>query len=51
MHIIVLFLYYQNAEMSFNFGATAFKYPPPKGFTALADAPKNCIKESAIVGE
>lgn len=40
----------KNAEMSFNFGATSFKYPPPKGFTALAEAPKNCIKESAIVG-
>ena len=40
----------QNAEMSFNFGATPFKYPPPKDFTALAKAPKDCVSESKIAG-
>lgn len=40
----------KNAEMNFNFGTTPFKFPPPKDFTALAKAPKDCVQESRIAG-
>ena len=38
----------KNAEMSFNFGAQPFKYPPPQGYTAIASAPKDRIKQNPI---
>ncbi|XP_014220033.1 ATP-dependent RNA helicase Ddx1 [Copidosoma floridanum] len=34
----------KKAEMSFNFGAQPFKYPPPAGYVAVSAAPKDCIK-------
>ncbi|KAL5021790.1 hypothetical protein ScPMuIL_000945 [Solemya velum] len=40
----------KNAEISFNFGGTAFKYPPQNGYSGLATAPKEVIVESRIVG-
>lgn len=38
--------------MSFNFGATDFKHPPnPKGgYTAVCEAPKDCIAQSGVKG-
>ncbi|WAR11422.1 DDX1-like protein, partial [Mya arenaria] len=38
----------KNAEMSFNFGTTPFKFNPPQGFTALFKAPKDSTVESKI---
>ncbi|CAD0204426.1 unnamed protein product [Chrysodeixis includens] len=38
----------KNAEMSFNFGKTPFKYPPPEGYVAMADAPKDCMKTNVV---
>lgn len=38
----------KNAEMSFNFGKTPFKYPPPEGYTAIASAPKDCMKQNLV---
>ena len=38
----------KNAEMSFNFGAQPFKYPPPNDYIAVASAPKEVIKENPI---
>lgn len=40
----------KNAEMNFNFGATSFKFPPPKDFIAVSKAPKDSVSESKIVG-
>lgn len=34
----------KNAEMSFNFGAQPFKFPPPAGYVAVSAAPKEQIK-------
>lgn len=36
--------------MSFNFGKTAFKFPPPKDFIALHKASGEDVKDSKIVG-
>lgn len=36
----------KNAEMSFNFGAQPFKYPPPNDYIPLASAPKECVREN-----
>lgn len=43
---------FQNAEMSFNFGAQPFKYPPQTGFVGICEAPKNFVKqnETGVVG-
>ncbi|XP_033312984.1 ATP-dependent RNA helicase Ddx1 [Bombus bifarius] len=38
----------KNAEMSFNFGAQPFKYPPPNDYIAVASAPKEVINENPI---
>lgn len=38
----------KNAEMSFNFGAQPFKYPPPPGFVAVSAAPKEYIKINPV---
>lgn len=38
----------KNAEMSFNFGAQPFKYPPPNDYIAVASAPKEVTKENPI---
>lgn len=38
----------KNAEMSFNFGATPFKYPPPNGYIAISQAPKENVKQNVI---
>ena len=38
----------KNAEMSFNFGAQPFKYPPPEGYIAVSAAPKDQIKPNPI---
>lgn len=38
----------KNAEMSFNFGAQPFKYPPPNDYTAVASAPKEVINENPV---
>ncbi|ROT74451.1 putative ATP-dependent RNA helicase Ddx1 [Penaeus vannamei] len=40
----------KNAEMSFNFGATEFKYPPKGGFMAICQAPKDCTVTSGVRG-
>ncbi|XP_065201500.1 ATP-dependent RNA helicase Ddx1 [Planococcus citri] len=39
----------KNAEMSFNFGAQPFKHDPVKGYIAVCQAPKNCVKNSEAV--
>ena len=44
-----LSFWFQNAEMSFNFGKTDFKYPP-QGFTSLSRADKDSVSESRIMG-
>ncbi|XP_052229582.1 ATP-dependent RNA helicase DDX1-like isoform X2 [Dreissena polymorpha] len=36
----------KNAEMTFNFGGTPFKYPPPQGFISLTGASKESTVES-----
>jgi len=36
--------------MGFNFGNTAFKFPPPKDFTALFKASKDSTTESKLSG-
>lgn len=36
--------------MSFNFGATEFKYPPKGGFMAICQAPKDCTVTSGVRG-
>nr|CAD7448799.1 unnamed protein product [Timema bartmani] len=38
----------KNAEMSFNFGAQPFKYPPGEGYIALCEAPKDAVKQSEV---
>ncbi|XP_075984261.1 ATP-dependent RNA helicase Ddx1 [Anticarsia gemmatalis] len=38
----------KNAEMSFNFGATPFKYPPSGEYIALNQAPKECVKLNMV---
>ncbi|KAH9641467.1 hypothetical protein HF086_006083 [Spodoptera exigua] len=38
----------KNAEMSFNFGKTPFKYPPPAEYVAIASAPKDCMKVNPV---
>ncbi|XP_076629609.1 ATP-dependent RNA helicase Ddx1 [Colletes latitarsis] len=38
----------KNAEMSFNFGAQPFKYPPPSDYKGLASAPKELVKENPV---
>ncbi|XP_047999497.1 ATP-dependent RNA helicase Ddx1 [Leguminivora glycinivorella] len=38
----------KNAEMSFNFGATPFKYQPPAGYVAVNQAPKECVKNNVV---
>lgn len=38
----------KNAEMSFNFGAQPFKYPPPNDYIAVASASKEAIRENSI---
>ncbi|CAL7934575.1 unnamed protein product [Xylocopa violacea] len=38
----------KNAEMSFNFGAQPFKYPPPNDYIALASAPKEAVRENPV---
>ncbi|XP_017877954.1 ATP-dependent RNA helicase Ddx1 [Ceratina calcarata] len=38
----------KNAEMSFNFGAQPFKYPPPSDYVAVASAPKEVVRENPI---
>lgn len=43
--------WFQNAEMTFNFGAQPFKHAPPAGFTAVTQAPKNNVKHSEETGE
>lgn len=40
----------KNAEMSFNFGATAFQHPPKSGFVALCQANKECTVISGVKG-
>ncbi|XP_047483483.1 ATP-dependent RNA helicase Ddx1-like isoform X1 [Penaeus chinensis] len=40
----------KNAEMSFNFGATEFKFPPKGGFMAICQAPKDCTVTSGVRG-
>lgn len=34
--------------MSFNFGAQPFKHTPTKGYIAVCQAPKNCVKNSEV---
>lgn len=38
----------KNAEMSFNFGAQPFKYPPPNDCIAVASAPKEAVRENPV---
>ncbi|XP_058801353.1 ATP-dependent RNA helicase Ddx1 isoform X2 [Phymastichus coffea] len=38
----------KNAEMSFNFGAQPFKYPPPTGYIAVSAASKEQIKVNPV---
>ncbi|KAJ2942815.1 hypothetical protein O0L34_g15002 [Tuta absoluta] len=38
----------KNAEMSFNFGTTPFKYGPPKDYMSLCQAPKDCVKLNVV---
>lgn len=40
----------KNAEMSFNFGATPFKYPPAKDYIAVCNAPKQNTRNSESAG-
>nr|CAB3236898.1 ATP-dependent RNA helicase DDX1-like [Phallusia mammillata] len=40
----------KNAEIQYNFGAEAFKYPPSDGYVALAKAPVNCSVNSSATG-
>lgn len=40
----------QNAEMKFNFGATAFKYPPQGGYIAIDKAPDSFSTVSPVLG-
>ncbi|XP_068698338.1 ATP-dependent RNA helicase DDX1-like [Montipora foliosa] len=40
----------KNAEMSFNFGDSAFKYPPKGGYVGLSKAPRNAVSASNIKG-
>lgn len=34
----------KNAEMSFNFGKTPFKYPPEEGYVAICETPQSNVK-------
>lgn len=36
----------KNAEMSFNFGDSNFKYPPSGNYVAVSKAPENCISNN-----
>lgn len=38
----------KNAEMSFNFGAQPFKYPPPNDYVAVSSAPKDRVKLNPV---
>ncbi|XP_046814576.1 ATP-dependent RNA helicase Ddx1 isoform X1 [Vespa crabro] len=38
----------KNAEMSFNFGAQPFKYPPPNDYIAISSAPKDYVRLNPI---
>ncbi|KAI4490678.1 hypothetical protein M0804_003622 [Polistes exclamans] len=38
----------KNAEMSFNFGAQPFKYPPPNDYVAVSSAPKERIRLNPV---
>ena len=38
----------KNAEISFNFGAMPFKYPPPPDFIAVSATPKECVRNNPI---
>lgn len=38
----------KNSEMSFNFGAQPFKYPPANNYIAVSTAPKDCIRENPV---
>ncbi|KAI4475543.1 hypothetical protein M0802_015111, partial [Mischocyttarus mexicanus] len=38
----------KNAEMSFNFGAQPFKYPPPNDYVAVSSAPKERIRHNPV---
>lgn len=38
----------KNAEMSFNFGDSNFKYPPKGGYIGLSKAPRNAVSASNI---
>lgn len=38
----------KNAEMSFNFGAQPFKYPPSNDYIAVASAPKEFVRENPV---
>lgn len=40
----------KNAEMQFNFGAEALKFPPKDGFVAVCDAPADRVVNSEIHG-
>ncbi|XP_015179542.1 PREDICTED: ATP-dependent RNA helicase Ddx1 [Polistes dominula] len=38
----------KNAEMSFNFGAQPFKYPPPNDYVAVSSAPKERVRLNPV---
>lgn len=40
----------KNSEMSFNFGAQPFKFPPPQGYIAVCEAPKEQVKINPVNG-
>eukprot|EP00057_Strongylocentrotus_purpuratus_P033130 XP_790305.4 PREDICTED: ATP-dependent RNA helicase DDX1 [Strongylocentrotus purpuratus] len=40
----------KNAEMKFNFGLTPFKNTPEKGYSAICEAPSNCVVKSPNMG-
>ncbi|XP_064486490.1 ATP-dependent RNA helicase DDX1-like [Ornithodoros turicata] len=40
----------KNAEMSFNFGASPFKHPPPGDYIAVCETPKECMLDSTVTG-
>ncbi|GIY53024.1 ATP-dependent RNA helicase DDX1 [Caerostris extrusa] len=41
----------KNAEMEFNFGETAFRFPPGDGYVAVCSAPKEYLLDSTVTGE
>ncbi|XP_047538346.1 ATP-dependent RNA helicase Ddx1 isoform X2 [Vanessa atalanta] len=38
----------KNAEMSFNFGSTPFKYPPKGDYIGISRASKDCVKQNIV---